>query len=178
MATIPSTAVVSPSSPSSNGQTYRGPFSIMTVLFFMWGFMTVFNDILIPRFKEAFTLNYLEAMLVQFAFFGAYFIGALIYFIISVKAGDPIARIGYKNGVVIGLLISASGSALFWQRVIQKRVSMPLRAKRLMLCCWHFLSQFSATMPSPSGWYSVLQLFLSFRSPRTSGTGSAELGEW
>ena len=124
MATIPSTAVVSPSSPSSNGQTYRGPFSIMTVLFFMWGFMTVFNDILIPRFKEAFTLNYLEAMLVQFAFFGAYFIGALIYFIISVKAGDPIARIGYKNGVVIGLLISASGSALFWPAA--NSVSYPL----------------------------------------------------
>jgi FHS family L-fucose permease-like MFS transporter len=86
----------------------------MTVLFFMWGFMTVFNDILIPRFKEAFTLDYFQAMLVQFAFFGAYFIGSLIYFIISVTAGDPIARIGYKNGVVIGLVISATGSALFW----------------------------------------------------------------
>jgi FHS family L-fucose permease-like MFS transporter len=86
----------------------------MTVLFFMWGFMTVFNDILIPRFKEAFTLNYFQAMLVQFAFFGAYFIGALLYYLISAMAGDPIARIGYKNGVVIGLLISAAGSAIFW----------------------------------------------------------------
>src|ERR1039458_9050477 len=99
---------------STNGANYRGSFAIMTVLFFMWGFMTVFNDILIPRFKEAFTLSYFEAMLVQFAFFGAYFIGSLIYFIISVTTGDPIARIGYKNGVVIGLLISASGNALFW----------------------------------------------------------------
>lgn len=86
----------------------------MTTLFFMWGFMTVFNDILIPRFKEAFTLNYTQAMLVQFAFFGAYFIGSLLYFIISGTTGDPIAKIGYKNGVVIGLLISATGSALFW----------------------------------------------------------------
>jgi len=86
----------------------------MTVLFFLWGFMTVFNDILIPRFKVAFTLNYFEAMLVQFAFFGAYFVGSLIYFTISVVAGDPIAKIGYKNGVVIGLLISATGSAIFW----------------------------------------------------------------
>jgi MFS transporter, FHS family, L-fucose permease len=94
--------------------TYRGPFAIMTVLFFMWGFMTVFNDILIPRFKEAFTLDYLQAMLVQLAFFGAYFIGSLFYFAISVKTGDPIARIGYKNGVVLGLLISALGSVLFW----------------------------------------------------------------
>jgi FHS family L-fucose permease-like MFS transporter len=98
----------------SNGQIHRGPFAIMTILFFMWGFMTVFNDILIPRFKEAFTLNYFEAMLVQFAFFGAYFIGSLLYFLISARVGDPIARIGYKNGVVIGLLISATGSALFW----------------------------------------------------------------
>jgi len=86
----------------------------MTVLFFMWGFMTVWNDILIPRFKEAFTLDYYHAMLVQFAFFGAYFIGSLAYFVISATTGDPIARIGYKNGVVIGLLISAGGSALFW----------------------------------------------------------------
>src|SRR6516164_2599873 len=100
--------------PNGSVQTYRGPFSIMTILFFMWGFMTVFNDILIPRFKEAFTLNYFEAMLVQFAFFGAYFVGSLLYFIISATTGDPIARIGYKNGVVIGLLVSGSGSALFF----------------------------------------------------------------
>ena len=79
----------------------------------MWGFMTVFNDILIPRFKEAFTLDYYHAMLVQFAFFGAYFTGALIYFVISATTGDPIAKIGYKNGVVLGLLISATGSGLF-----------------------------------------------------------------
>jgi FHS family L-fucose permease-like MFS transporter len=100
--------------PQANGQSYRGAFSIMTSLFFLWGFMTVFNDILIPRFKEAFTLDYFHAMLVQLAFFGAYFIGSLIYFSISAKAGDPIAKIGYKNGVVIGLLISAIGSGLFW----------------------------------------------------------------
>lgn len=86
----------------------------MTVLFFLWGFMTVFNDILIPRLKEAFTLDLFHAMLVQLAFFGAYFVGSLLYFIISAATGDPIARIGYKNGVVIGLLISALGSSIFW----------------------------------------------------------------
>ncbi len=102
------------SSPPENGKSHRGPFAIMTVLFFMWGFMTVFNDILIPRFKEAFTLNYFEAMFVQFAFFGAYFVGSLLYFLISATTGDPIARLGYKNGVVIGLLLSATGSAFFW----------------------------------------------------------------
>lgn len=98
----------------SNGQSYRGSFAIMTSLFFLWGFMTVFNDILIPRFKEAFTLSYFQVMLVQSAFFGAYFVGSVLYFVISATTGDPIAKIGYKNGVVIGLLISAMGSALFW----------------------------------------------------------------
>jgi len=111
MATIPTSSTAA--SPGGN-QTYRGPFAIMTVLFFMWGFMTVFNDILIPRFKEAFTLDFYHAMFVQLAFFGAYFIGSLVYFIISATTGDPIAKIGYKNGVVIGLLISATGSAMFW----------------------------------------------------------------
>src|SRR6478736_10006525 len=113
MASIPSAPTTT--APSTTGpQSYRGPFAIMTSLFFLWGFMTVFNDILIPRFKEAFTLTYFQAMLVQLAFFGAYFVGSLIYFLISVTKGDPIAKIGYKNGVVIGLLISALGSALFW----------------------------------------------------------------
>lgn len=101
-----------------NGQTHRGPFATMTVLFFMWGFMTVWNDVLIPRFKEAFTLNYFQAMLVQFAFFGAYGIGALVYYLISMTSGDPINRIGYKNGVVIGLLIAACGSGLFYPAAV------------------------------------------------------------
>jgi MFS transporter, FHS family, L-fucose permease len=110
----PTTASSSPSTQATPAPTYRGPFAIMTSLFFLWGFMTVFNDILIPRFKEAFTLDYFQAMLVQFAFFGAYGIGSLTYYIISMISGDPINRIGYKNGVVIGLLIAAAGSALFW----------------------------------------------------------------
>lgn len=104
----------STTTPSSNGQTYRGPFAIMTVLFFMWGFITVMNDILIPRLQDAFVLTNYQIMFVQGYFFGAYFVGSLIYFIISAKAGDPIAKIGYKNGVVIGLLIAALGSSLFW----------------------------------------------------------------
>jgi FHS family L-fucose permease-like MFS transporter len=109
---------------SGKTPTYRGPFAIMSILFFMWGFMTVWNDILIPRFKEAFALNYFQAMLVQFAFFGAYFIGSMLYFIISSTTGDPIAKIGYKNAVVISLLISAVGSSLFWPAA--SAVSYPL----------------------------------------------------
>jgi MFS transporter, FHS family, L-fucose permease len=118
MAAINTTIAPSVSSQTARGQTYRGPFAIMTILFFMWGFMTVWNDVLIPRFKEAFTLNYFQAMLVQFAFFGAYGIGSLIYYIISMISGDPINRIGYKNGVIIGLLIAATGSALFYPAAV------------------------------------------------------------
>lgn len=112
MDTIPSPPMISKS--PQDTQSYRGPFSLMTLLFFLWGFMTVWNDILIPRFKEAFALSYFQAMLVQFAFFGAYGVGSLIYYLISVSSGDPINRIGYKNGVIIGLLIAAGGSAVFY----------------------------------------------------------------
>src|ERR1700733_14613385 len=112
MAIAPSSQ--SMSSGNNNGTTHRGPFAIMTVLFFLWGFITVLNDILIPRLQDAFTLTNYEIMFVQTAFFGAYFIGSLLYFLISATTGDPIARIGYKNGVVIGLLLAAAGGALFW----------------------------------------------------------------
>ena len=127
MASITS-AHSSANSSNASDAKYRGSFAIMTSLFFLWGFMTVFNDILIPRFKEAFTLTYFQAMLVQFAFFGAYFVGSLVYFIISVTTGDPIAKIGYKNGVVIGLLIAAVGSALFWPAAMAMSYPMFLMA--------------------------------------------------
>jgi FHS family L-fucose permease-like MFS transporter len=94
--------------------SYRRPLAVLTVLFFMWGFLTSMNDVLIPYLKGVFALNYFRAMLVQFAFFGAYFIGSVIYFAISARSGDPIQRMGYKNGIVAGLLLSASGAALFW----------------------------------------------------------------
>lgn len=107
-----------PQLPATSGKTYRMPFAVMTVLFFMWGFLTVWNDILIPQFKEAFTLNYFQAMLVQFSWGLAYTVGALIYYFVSMLYGDPINRIGYKNGVIIGLLIAATGSALFFPAAI------------------------------------------------------------
>ena len=62
---------------------YKSAFAILTMLFFMWGFITCLNDILIPYLKAVFELNYFEAMLIQFAFFGAYFVGSVIYFFIS-----------------------------------------------------------------------------------------------
>lgn len=99
---------------NSEEKNYLIPFIVLTALFFMWGFFTVLNDILIPHLKSVFELTHFQAMLVQFAFFGAYFIGSLLYFAISVSFGDPINKIGYKGGILMGLVLSASGSALFY----------------------------------------------------------------
>jgi MFS transporter, FHS family, L-fucose permease len=98
----------------NDSRNYRTAFIVITALFFMWGFITVLNDILIPFLKKMFELNRFESMLVQFTFFGAYFIGSLIYFIISVVWGDPMSKIGYKNGLIAGLLISAAACAGFY----------------------------------------------------------------
>ncbi len=95
-------------------ESFRIPLITLTSLFFMWGFLTCMNDILIPYLKGVFDLKYWQAMLVQFAFFGAYFIGSLLYFIFSIRVGDPINKIGYKNGIIIGLSISAVGCLLFY----------------------------------------------------------------
>ncbi len=103
---------------AQNGKNYTSALITLTSLFFMWGFMTVMNDILIPHLKNIFELDYFQSMLVQTSFFGAYFIGSLIYYIISSRSGDPINKIGYKNGIIIGLLISALGSAMFYPATI------------------------------------------------------------
>ena len=84
-----------------------GPLVIVTILFFMWGLLTSLNDVLIPHLKSVYDLNYVQAMMVQFCFFGA-------YFIVSLPAGMLIRRIGYQNGAVAGLAIAAAGCALFY----------------------------------------------------------------
>jgi MFS transporter, FHS family, L-fucose permease len=80
--------------------------SIATVLFFMWGFLTCLNDILIPHLKQIFSLNYGQALLVQFAFFSSYFIFAL-------PSGKLVEWRGYKQTMVIGLIVMAAGALLF-----------------------------------------------------------------
>jgi MFS transporter, FHS family, L-fucose permease len=97
----------------SQEPNYRGPITAITTLFFMWGFITCLNDILIPYLKGVFELSYFQANLVQFAFFGAYFIGSLIYYFISIKSGDPIGKLGYKKSLVLGLAVAAMGCLLF-----------------------------------------------------------------
>ncbi|HEY0198551.1 MAG TPA: sugar MFS transporter [Rhodanobacter sp.] len=80
---------------------------VLTTIFFMWGLLTALNDILIPHLKSTFQLDYAQAMLVQFTFFGAYFLMAL-------PAGKLVAALGYKNGVVAGLAIAGVGALGFW----------------------------------------------------------------
>jgi FHS family L-fucose permease-like MFS transporter len=102
---MPSGSSVNATDNQQNTQTFA--FIAMTCLFFFWGFITVLNDILIPFLKDSFDLNYTQAMLVQFCFFGA-------YFIISPFAGKLIDKVGYQQGIVLGLLTSAVGCFLFY----------------------------------------------------------------
>lgn len=95
-------------------RNYTVPLITITLLFFMWGFITCMNDILIPYLKQLFKLTFFESMLVQFCFFGAYFIGSLIYFLISISKGDPINKLGYKKGILFGILLAALGCVLFY----------------------------------------------------------------
>lgn len=93
---------------------YIIPLITITGLFFMWGFITCMNDILIPYLKQLFKLTFFEAMLVQFCFFGAYFIGSLVYFIYSISIEDPINKMGYKKGIISGIIVAACGCFLFY----------------------------------------------------------------
>lgn len=89
------------------------PMISVTVLFFMWGFITSLNDVLIPFLKNVYSLSHFQANIVQFAFFGAYFVGAFIFFLFALKGKDPITKIGYKNTLIIGLIIAAVACFLF-----------------------------------------------------------------
>jgi len=104
-----------PIAPSTQPLTSSAPppvkngiaLAVVTTIFFMWGFLTCLNDILIPHLKAVFELNYARAMLVQFTFFGA-------YFLMSLPAGRLVAHLGYKKGIVAGLVIAGIGAFGFW----------------------------------------------------------------
>jgi FHS family L-fucose permease-like MFS transporter len=87
-------------------QDYRRPLAVVTTLFFMWGFLTCLNDILVPHLKSIFDLSYAQVMLVQFAFFSA-------YFLFSVPWSKAVNTIGYQRTMVVGLLTMACGALLF-----------------------------------------------------------------
>lgn len=102
--------------PSSPQQTTKwSQFGTLITVFFFWGFVAASNDILIPVFKKEFNLSQAQSQLVSLAFYIAYTVGSFIYFLVS-KAigGDLLNRIGYKNGIAVGLIISAIGTLLFY----------------------------------------------------------------
>src|SRR6202047_2440264 len=88
---------------AETSQDYRRPLAMVTTLFFMWGFLTALNDILVPHLKSIFELNYTRVMLINSAFFGS-------YFVFAIPAGKLIEKIGYKKTMVVGLLIMAVGA--------------------------------------------------------------------
>ena len=114
-------AIDGPSAGQGKSETYTFPLVALTLLFFVWGFITSLNDILIPHLKSVFSLNYTQAMLIQFCFFGA-------YFLVSMPASALITRIGYKRSIVVGLLISGVGCLLFYPAATTYQYSLFLGA--------------------------------------------------
>ncbi len=95
-------------------KTNFGAFGTLITIFFFWGFVAASNDILIPVFKKALDLSQFESQLISFAFYVAYTVGSILYFAISAALKkDVLNKIGYRNGLALGLLISAAGTLLF-----------------------------------------------------------------
>ena len=107
MANIPHTPMASDKPSDNTKNPYFGSLAVLTSLFFIWGFITSLNDILIPHLKAVFTLNYTQAMLIQFCFFTA-------YFVVSMPSGYLVERIGFKGGIITGLSIAGLGCLLFY----------------------------------------------------------------
>ncbi len=98
-----------------NSKTNWGQFIPLVIVFFFWGFVAASNDILIPVFKKAFNLTQSQSQFVSIAFYISYTVGSIIYMGISLLIGkDLVNKIGYKNGLALGLVISALGTLLFY----------------------------------------------------------------
>src|SRR6187397_250009 len=96
-------------------QTKWPQFGTLISVFFFWGFVAASNDILIPVFKEKLNLEQWQSQMISFAFYVAYTVGSIIYFSVSrASGGDILNKIGYKNGIALGLVISALGTLLFY----------------------------------------------------------------
>src|SRR5829696_4192126 len=98
-----------------NEQTKWSQFGVLISVFFFWGFVAASNDILIPVFKEKLKLEQWQSQMISFAFYVAYTVGSIIYYFMSkAMGGDILNRIGYKNGISLGLCVSAVGTLLFY----------------------------------------------------------------
>ncbi|MHA3789140.1 MFS transporter [Flavobacterium hauense] len=131
---------------SENSQTKWGQFIPLVTVFFFWGFVAASNDILIPVFKKAFDLGQTESMLVAIAFYVAYTVGSLIYLGISyLTKKDIVERLGYKNSLALGLIISALGTLLFYPAA--NSGSFPLMLSGLFIVALGFSLQQTVANP-------------------------------
>jgi len=109
----------------STPTTKWSQFGTLIIVFFFWGFVAASNDILIPVFKEALHLEQWQSQLVSFAFYVAYTVGSLLFLLISKYIGkDLLQHIGYKNGIVVGLIISALGTLIFYPAAQQQSFAL------------------------------------------------------
>ncbi len=154
-------------------KSYRSSFILLTILFFLWGFITVLVDSLIPRLRELFTLTYFQAGLVQFAFFGA-------YFVLSIPASYILSKIGYKKGIILGLLTMALACLLFYPAASYRMFGIFLLAYFILAAGITVLqvaaNPFVAVLGSEDGASSRLNLSQAFNS---LGTAIAPIvGAW
>jgi len=154
-------------------KSYRSAFILLTILFFLWGFITVLVDSLIPRLRELFTLTYFQAGLVQFAFFGA-------YFILSIPASYILSKIGYKKGIILGLLTMALACLLFYPAASYRMFGIFMLAYFILAAGITVLqvaaNPFVAVLGSEDGASSRLNLSQAFNS---LGTAIAPIvGAW
>jgi FHS family L-fucose permease-like MFS transporter len=145
---------------SSSNKSFAPALVVLTTLFFTWGLITSLNDILIPHFKAGFTLNYVQAMLVQLCFFSAYFVA-------SIPSGVLVQRIGYRYGIIVGLGIAGIGCLGFYPAA--SAPSYPL----FLLACGITLLQVAANpavavLGNPATAASRLNLTQAFNSLGTT----------
>lgn len=127
-------------------KTKWGQFIPLVTVFFFWGFVAASNDILIPVFKQAFNLTQSQSQWVSLAFYIAYTVGSLIYTGISVLIKqDLVNKIGYKNGLALGLVISAVGTLLFYPAA--NLGSFPLMLSGLFIVALGFSLQQTVANP-------------------------------
>ena len=149
----------------NNQKSYTSSFILLTTLFFLWGFITVLVDSLIPRLRELFTLSYFQAGMVQFAFFGA-------YFLLSIPASYILSKIGYKRGIILGLLTMATGCLLFYPAASYREFGIFMLAYFILAGGMTILqvaaNPFVAVLGSEDGASSRLNLSQAFNSLGTA----------
>ena len=143
----------------------RLAFGVVTAVFFMWGFITVLNDVLVPHLKSVFALDYTRIMLIQFCFFGA-------YFLMSLPSGKLVSVFGFKNSIIAGLCVAGLGALLFYPAALLQSYGVFLTAL-FVLASGITLLQVAANpyvslLGPPAGASSRLNLSQAFNSLGTT----------